>query len=136
MSRQARNPFTAEPFLSLPPFPDVLFAREGGKPTCRTSEILEVRKKAGEKKNRAKKAWRPPSCFQSPTTLPSLLPSCCSAFIFAFLQKLRLLPLSLSLSLSTNLTVGRAPYISHLPHCSDGRGSGAKTRICLFCGRN
>ena len=106
-----------------------MFAREeGGKPTCRAGVVRDF----GRKKSRAKKSHggRLPKSDN-----PSSSPSFCAplSFIFAFLQNLRLL-------LPTKLTVGRASaaHLPSVPHCSEGwterRRSGAKTRICLFCG--
>ena len=64
-----------------PPFPsDVLFAREGGKPTCR-SDLRDFGSKKAEKESRAKKAWRPPSSLQSNN--PSFFHLCIPAKIAA-----------------------------------------------------
>ena len=109
------------------PFPDVLFAREeGGKPTCRAGVVRDF----GRKKSRAKKVME--AVFQSPTTpLPSLslLPPFCPPFFHLCI------PTEFAASSpSTKLTVGHLPSVLH---CSEGwteRRSGAKTRICLFCG--
>ena len=138
-----RNPFSAaaaavEPFLFPLVRPSPLsrrFVCEGGKPTCRAGG-RRPRFWKEEKSGKKSHGGRLPKS-DNPSPVPSFLPSAPLSFIFAFLQNLRLLLLP-----STKLTVGRAserrtsPVV---PHCSEGwtverRRSGAKTRICLFCG--
>ena len=123
---------TQNPLLKRSRFPPpslltfCLRGREENQHVGRTSEILEVRKPGiGQKK-----AWRPSSKVQQPFFLSSLHSCKNCGFSLSLLYS----------PLPTNLTVGRAPRrTSSISRCSGGRtqtGSGAKTKICLFCGRN